>query len=337
MATIPGTIPVTSGIAPTDTTDTYATHIDNYGQGGYMTVTDTAARNAITEDRRKLGMAVCTTTDNKIYTLTTNPAGATTVDGDWTEFSGGGSSNLQDVFDEGTDASSPLIPPYSTSDVFAALPDGRVIGLIVGDPVTPPLNYATVSLGDFGGTVNQIILDAQSTLGGSDAHSLIRLSSLNTTGYSSIILNSGEIEFNIAASAAGVGKVLTCSSTNGTAGEVEWTTPTFSGNAKNTVVVTGATATLDLSLGNLQVLDLSTPAPAGAVTLTLSTPSTATSYTIRIHQGLNLNTLVWPGTVKWEGATPLTTPTQVNGATDMVSMIWDGTNYWASYGTNFGP
>ena len=104
MAAIPGSVPLTGKVAPTDTTDTFATHMDIYGEGGYMAVADTATRNLITEDRRKLGMAVCTTSDNKIYTLTTNPAGATTVDGDWTEFSGGGSLDLQAVMDNGSTA-----------------------------------------------------------------------------------------------------------------------------------------------------------------------------------------------------------------------------------------
>ena len=69
MAAIPGSVPLTGKVAPTDTTDTFATHMDIYGEGGYMAVADTSTRNLITEDRRKLGMAVCTTADNKIYTL----------------------------------------------------------------------------------------------------------------------------------------------------------------------------------------------------------------------------------------------------------------------------
>jgi hypothetical protein len=43
-----------------------------------------------------------------------------------------------------------------------------------------------------------------------------------------IRLHSGEIEFEINGSTPVVGKVLTCSGITGTAGQVEWTTPTFS-------------------------------------------------------------------------------------------------------------
>ena len=109
MAAIPGSVPLTGKVAPTDTTDTFATHMDIYGEGGYMAVADTSTRNLITEDRRKLGMAVCTTADNKIYTLTTNPAGATTVDGDWTEFSSGSIAVVQTAKINITDAEVQLL------------------------------------------------------------------------------------------------------------------------------------------------------------------------------------------------------------------------------------
>ena len=99
MASIPGTIPVTSGIAPTDTTDTFATHIDVYGQGGYMTVADQTEREAITSDRRKVGMAVFQNDTNEMYILQDGVTNA-----DWVLFTGGGggSGDMQDVFDNST-------------------------------------------------------------------------------------------------------------------------------------------------------------------------------------------------------------------------------------------
>ena len=73
MAVIPGSVRVAGFIAPTDSTDTYAVHDDAYGRGGWRTVADIAARNAITADRRKLGMAVRVLDDGygvqKNYTL----------------------------------------------------------------------------------------------------------------------------------------------------------------------------------------------------------------------------------------------------------------------------
>ena len=52
MAQIPGSIPITGKVAPTDTTDTFATHVDVFGEGGYMTVADQAEREAITTERK---------------------------------------------------------------------------------------------------------------------------------------------------------------------------------------------------------------------------------------------------------------------------------------------
>jgi len=93
MASIPGTIPVTSGIAPTDTTDTFATHIDIYGEGGYMTVADQAEREAITTERRKQGMAVYQNDTNEMYVLKDG-----VTNSDWVVFSGGtgGSIDITD-------------------------------------------------------------------------------------------------------------------------------------------------------------------------------------------------------------------------------------------------
>ena len=58
MALIPGSVRFTGFVAPSDSTDTYAVHDETYGRGGWRTVATIAARNAITTDRRTIGMAV---------------------------------------------------------------------------------------------------------------------------------------------------------------------------------------------------------------------------------------------------------------------------------------
>lgn len=58
MAEIPGTITVTASIAPTDTGDTYETHREEFGKGGFRTVSDFAGRDAISAQRRIEGMWV---------------------------------------------------------------------------------------------------------------------------------------------------------------------------------------------------------------------------------------------------------------------------------------
>ena len=69
MATIPGSVRVGGFIAPTDSTDTYAVTDDIYGRGGYRSVADLVERNAITEDRRKIGMMVRTNDSGRFWTL----------------------------------------------------------------------------------------------------------------------------------------------------------------------------------------------------------------------------------------------------------------------------
>lgn len=90
MPAIPGTIPLTGQVAPTDSTDTFPTHEDIYGAGGYMTVADATARNAITTERRKKGMLVYLVSDGLVYQLNTTTNTGTSAD--WTVVSLSGSS-----------------------------------------------------------------------------------------------------------------------------------------------------------------------------------------------------------------------------------------------------
>lgn len=68
MSKIPGTN-IAATIVPFDSEDTYATHIDTYGQGGWRAVVDIAERDAIPQDRRKIGMAVYVQETDSIYIL----------------------------------------------------------------------------------------------------------------------------------------------------------------------------------------------------------------------------------------------------------------------------
>ena len=95
MADIPGSVPLTGFVAPTDDTDTFATQDEFWNRGGWRSVADITARDAITADRRKLGMVVRVWDADgggttKFYTLKT---GLTNLD--WIEDSlGGGSSTV---------------------------------------------------------------------------------------------------------------------------------------------------------------------------------------------------------------------------------------------------
>jgi len=72
MAIIPGSVRLGGFIAPTDTEDIYATQDEFWNRGGYRTVQTINGRDAITADRRKIGMLVNVLDDNgeqKFYTL----------------------------------------------------------------------------------------------------------------------------------------------------------------------------------------------------------------------------------------------------------------------------
>lgn len=70
-APIPGQR-VTGPIVPSDTADTYPTHYDVYGSGGYRSVADELAKDAIPAGRRTAGMMVHVRSSGAIYILGTN-------------------------------------------------------------------------------------------------------------------------------------------------------------------------------------------------------------------------------------------------------------------------
>lgn len=73
MAVIPGVIPVTGFIGPTDDSDVYAVTDTLYGVDGLRNVPDYAGRDAIPVERRRQGMLVGTQNDNKYWSLNAPP------------------------------------------------------------------------------------------------------------------------------------------------------------------------------------------------------------------------------------------------------------------------
>lgn len=68
MTSIPGTV-IGAQVVPSDSTDTYSTHEDIYGKGGFRSVTDLTERNSISTQRRKEGMLVFVASEQKTYQL----------------------------------------------------------------------------------------------------------------------------------------------------------------------------------------------------------------------------------------------------------------------------
>lgn len=88
---IPGTVQITGQLAPTSTSDVFATHAAIYSAGGMREVADHATRNAFGTTypaRISLGMLITTQNDNLVWQLNTaTPAG---TNADWTQFGAGG-------------------------------------------------------------------------------------------------------------------------------------------------------------------------------------------------------------------------------------------------------
>jgi hypothetical protein len=69
MSLIENNVPITGPVTPWYTEDTFPSHIETYGQGGYRSVADAASRLLIIPERRLEGMIVKQLSDNTYWTL----------------------------------------------------------------------------------------------------------------------------------------------------------------------------------------------------------------------------------------------------------------------------
>jgi hypothetical protein len=103
---------------------------------------------------------------------------------------------------------------------------------------------------------------------------------------------------------------------------------TISGGKQVNNATTGAT-TIDLSAGNV-----------ADVTLTLSTVITLTNPTVGtyviklIQDAIGGKVVSWPFNVLWSGGTPPTLTATAN-KTDVITLMYDGVNYYGTYALNF--
>jgi hypothetical protein len=136
MTAIPGSVRFTGFVAPSDSGDTYAVTDDTYHRGGFRPVANTAARDAITEDRRKVGMLVYSIADDKYYRCTVATSPPT-----WVEASMGGSA-LREGVGELVDAARTVLP--ADNRLFL---ESDATGSVV-TPVTMTIDQAEFSLVD---------------------------------------------------------------------------------------------------------------------------------------------------------------------------------------------
>jgi hypothetical protein len=99
-----------------------------------------------------------------------------------------------------------------------------------------------------------------------------------------------------------------------------------------TVTPAGTTQTLDLNLGNVQKVDLTSA--TGDVTLTLSNPAQGHTYRVLSVQAATPRDLIWPANVKWPGGQkPLLS--QTAGQVDKIELYYDGTNFLGDWDLNY--
>jgi len=98
---------------------------------------------------------------------------------------------------------------------------------------------------------------------------------------------------------------------------------------KQTINATTGATTIDLSAGNV-----------ADVTLTLSTVITLTNPTVGtyviklIQDAIGGKVVSWPFNVLWSGGTPPTLTSTAN-KTDVITLMYDGVNYYGTYALNF--
>jgi len=93
----------------------------------------------------------------------------------------------------------------------------------------------------------------------------------------------------------------------------------------------GASKTIDWTAGNKQSITTT-----GNCTLTFTAPAAPASIQLIITHEASATTYTysWPATVKWPGGVAITN-TNTSGAVDIVSFLYDGTNYYATGLVNF--
>ena len=95
------------------------------------------------------------------------------------------------------------------------------------------------------------------------------------------------------------------------------------------VAASTATTTVNMSSGNVQNITLT-----ASTTLTLSSATVGTYIMKLIQGGSGSYTVTWPGTVIWSGGTAPTLTTTV-GKVDIVTLVFDGTNFYGNYSLNY--
>lgn len=115
MANLLGTV-VLSKLVPTSDLDQYPTHEARWGKGSYRTVTSLVERDAISDERRELGMLVWVDSEKTLYRLTEGVTNA-----DWENLGRGDGNVKRKVIFNNTDlVIIPDVQDYSIVEVWVS-------------------------------------------------------------------------------------------------------------------------------------------------------------------------------------------------------------------------
>jgi hypothetical protein len=93
---------------------------------------------------------------------------------------------------------------------------------------------------------------------------------------------------------------------------------------------TSGETVLDWTVGNKQKYSVT-----GDVTFAFTDPSNATNLVLLLYHTAAGSSIAFPGNVKWaDGAEPDFSDAEI-GDTDMVTFMFDGTNYYGMYARKF--
>jgi len=120
MAALIGTL-LTAQIVPTDSQDTFPTHVDTYGKGGYRTVETLADRDAISVERRTIGMMVNVISENNaLYQLRDG-----ITNGHWVSANFGGSTKRKVSFSNINTVTIPNVNDFMIVNVWETAPSNQ--------------------------------------------------------------------------------------------------------------------------------------------------------------------------------------------------------------------
>lgn len=300
---------VDADLAPSNS-GSWATHTDTYGKGGFRTVADNTARDAITTARRSAGMLVYSTASAALYQL-----GPGLTNSDWAVASFGGSADFKDSVRLATAAAmaaSTRVSNVRTANANGAMANIDGVAPVVGNRILDKDNatgadrgiWTVTSLGSAGTPwvltrATDADVSAEVTAG---MAAIVEEGTANTgklfvlTTANPITLNTTSLTFTAISGGAGTGDFKAD-------GTVAMTADLNLNTHKATGMVAGTASTDGVNKGQLDGVFGLIPTPGGApvdVTKAAASAGSGTAYSLANHKH-DISTAA-PGAINLSGA-----------------------------------